>query len=199
MRISLFLLPLILLPSSAWAQAKPGTVLANGKVTINDKAVEHSGNIFAGETLKTASNGAASITSEGALAAVGNSTSLIYGDNAVNVECGRVQVVTLKGFTVQVHKITASAGSGLTKFEVTQNARRLSIHDLEGQLEIQDGDQRSTLNPGEKRDFQSPAACAAAADPISPLVPATIFGASTFPIWLDYDNFKGRPITPVKP
>jgi len=198
MPIILLCVLLVLLPLPASAQSKPGTVLATGKVTINGKAVEHSGNIFAGETLKTASNGAASITSEGALAAVGNSTSLLYGDNSVNLECGRVQVVTLKGFSVQVHKITASAaaGSALSKFEVSQSARQLSIHDLEGQLDINDGHERRTLNPGEKRDFQSPAPCAAA-DPISPLVPATIFGASTFPIWLDYG--KGRPITPVKP
>src|SRR5207248_8515624 len=131
---------LVLRPRPASAQSKPGSVLATGKVTINGKAVEHSGNIFAGETLKTASNGAASITSEGALASVGNSTSLLYGDNSVNVECGRVQVVTLKGFSVQVQKITASAaGSALSKFEVSQSARQLSIHDIEGQLDINDG------------------------------------------------------------
>lgn len=189
---------LVLLPLAASAQSKAGAVLATGKVTINGKAVEHSGNIFAGETLKTASNGAASITSEGALATVGNSTSLLYGDNSVNLECGRVQVATLKGFSVQVHKITASAaaGSALTKFEVSQSARLLSVHDLEGQLEISDGHQSSTLSPGEKRDFQSPAPCAAIY-PIAPLLQGTIFGASTFPIWLDYG--KGQPITPVKP
>ena len=158
MPIILLCVLLLFLPLPASAQSKPGTVLATGKVTINGKAVEHSGNIFAGETLKTASNGAASITSEGALASVGNSTSLLYGDNSVNVECGRVQVVTLKGFSVQVQKITASAaGSALSKFEVSQSARQLSIHDIEGQLDINDGHERRTLNPGEKRDFQSPA------------------------------------------
>lgn len=199
MPIILLCVLLLALPLGASAESKAGAVVATGKVTINGKAVEHSGNIFAGETLKTASDGAASITSEGALAAVGSSTSLLYGNNSVNLDCGRVQVATLKGFSVQVHKITASAaaGSALSKFEVSQSARLLSIHDLEGQLEVSDGQERSILNPGEKRDFQSPTACAAFI-PVGPLVQGTIFGASTIPIWLDYGG-KGRPITPVKP
>jgi len=195
MRNILLCVVAILLPTFALTQAKPGIVIVRGKVSINGKAVQHSDNIFPGETLKTGSNGAASITGEGVNASVGNSASLVYGNNSVNLDCGRVQVATLKGFTVEVHSITASpTASGLTKFEVSQNPRVLSIHALEGPIAIGDGQQRSTLNPGEKRDFQRGAPCAVAA-PMSPLVPATIFGASTFPIWLTY----GRSITPSKP
>lgn len=185
-----------------WASAtfNSGTVLARGDVTIDGKRVDNSGSIFSGEVLKTGANGAASITTDGVVASAGSRVELVFGSNQVNMECGWLNVVTVKQFAVQIHDITVTPKtSNETKYEIRQSARVLSIHDFEGEVEVNDGKEKTMLEPGQTRTFDRHAACVLG---VSPWVPAAIFGASTWPIWLDRNQVSPqnrRPITPAIP
>ena len=198
MRIILICGFLLLGESFAWAQANAGNVIVTGNVTIDGKAVQHSGNIFFGEDLKTG-DGAATITSDGVVASMGSHVSVLYGKNLVDMECGWVDVATVKDFAVRVHDITATpSGGGMTKYEVKQNARQLSIHDFQGRVQVDDGKEKTLLNPGDTRTFERAARCAVPAG-YAPWVAGGLFVASTSPIWADLSPHNRHEMTPTKP
>lgn len=188
---------------SPLAQTKAASVKAVGDVTIDGKPARGLGNIFSGETLKT-HEGAASIFTDGILASAGSHVSILYGGELIDMECGWVNVKTIHPFAVRVHDITVSpskqeGGSKpdvWTEYEINQNAHALSIRDIQGQVDVNDGKQVVRLGPGDKRTFDRAAPCVAGVA-YGPWVAGALFGASTFPIWEDLHD--RHHISPAKP
>jgi hypothetical protein len=197
--LSMLVVLVVLASSIAFSAGQAGSVLISGRITIDGKAMERSGNIFAGEKMNTTEDGAAAITGEGTLTSVEGRTKLTYQDRYLDLECGVVQVATVVGYAVHAHGVTATPSSPQAKFEVRQGHRELTIRSLEGLLSVTDGQNPTVLKPTEFKKYSKDASCPLV---VAPWVLGSIFAASTTPIWFA-DGQSGNPernnISPFEP
>jgi len=184
-----------------YGQARGGSVVATGNVKVDGKEVVRSGNIFPGEKLETGAQSAASITNNGAVSSVQGKAAVTYYERYLEMDCGRVNVTTVSGFAVHVSDVIAAPAEQQARFEVVQGSGRIRIQALDGRLSVSRGQDQSSLNPGEAKEFASKAACLI--PPAIPWTQAFLFSASTIPIWLNPTTSPPTPpqhgITEMRP
>jgi ferric-dicitrate binding protein FerR (iron transport regulator) len=123
-------------------------------------------------------------------------------DNHLDLDCGRVRVVTLSKFAVHVHDtVVTPLDSGKTTFEVAQGTRKVDIKAMQGKIEIARNKTTSTLLPGQIREIEDEAACRALA--AFDWKPIPLWGAGVVPFYFlggDGDDHQGGgDISPFQP
>src|SRR5438067_1862770 len=79
-----------------------------GTVRVNGKGIAQSSVLLSGDKLEDGTNSAAYITSSKTQVTAAARTSLQYHESSLELFCGDVQVMTLRGFAVNVGQVTVS-------------------------------------------------------------------------------------------
>lgn len=139
---------LVVFPAIALAQAG-GTLRSTGNVTVNGKPVPPSSTVFSGDHIQTGMDATATITTDGSTVLVAGGSSIILGDNVIDLACGTAMVTTVRGMTVRVNGITITPSTPNAKFEVAQGGHALSIAAHEGSISVQDGHGSTAMQQGQ--------------------------------------------------
>lgn len=140
---------LVVFPAVASAAQPGGTLRYTGNVTVNGKGVPQSSTVFNGDHIQTGADATATLTTDGTTTLIAGASSLILGENVLDLSCGTVMVTTVRGMTVRVNGITITPTTPTAKFEVAQGGHALSIAAHDGSITIQDGHGATTLQPGQ--------------------------------------------------
>jgi hypothetical protein len=153
----------VVVPVSQLAAETGAAMLqAQGKVTVNGKpAGPNSVTIFPGDQIATDADSAATITSQGSLMMLGANSALKFGESAIDVGCGALTMST-SGRHVSAHvgNLTVDPAADSSKFEISRVGGKLQIGARDGNLLIDDGKQKATLEAGKAMSFDSPGECA---------------------------------------
>jgi hypothetical protein len=140
------------LPASLMAaDSGAGMVRPYGAAWLNGTSVEQSSTIFPGDLVQTSSNSALKISSSGSSVTVLSDSLVKFEGSAVQVEHGRVKLVTSKSMVARAGIVTATPVSGdRTEFSLTDVDGTVLIVALKGDLQISDGTQTTTLPQGQQ-------------------------------------------------
>ena len=147
---------LIVFPASVLAAPFGGNLRSTGNVTVDGKPVPQSTTVFAGDHIQTGADATATLTTDGSTVLIAGGSSVMLGDNVLDISCGTAMVTTTKGMTVRVNGTSVSPSTPTAKFEVAQGGRALSIATYEGSINIQDGHGTTALNAGQTISRESP-------------------------------------------
>jgi hypothetical protein len=155
----------VLLPMSMMAaDVTRGMLHARGAVTLNGNKAPASSAVFAGDTLRTAADAAASISARGSQILLAANTSAVLGDNALQLDSGSAVVTTSTGMTAGVRDLTIGpAKDDTARYLIEQAEGRVKIAALEGGLAIRNGSETTTLAAGRVLTFEPPTTTAAPA------------------------------------
>ena len=145
---------LVVFPAIALAQAG-GTLRSTGNVMVNGKPVPPSSTVFSGDRVQTGMDATATMTTDGSTVLVAGGSSIILGDNVIDLACGTAMVTTVRGMTVRVNGITITPSTPSAKFEVAQGGHALSISAHEGSISVQDGHGSTTMQQGQTSTRES--------------------------------------------
>ena len=145
---------LVVFPAVALGQAG-ATLRSTGSVQVNGKPVPASSTVFTGDRVQTGLDATGTLTEDGSTVLLAGGTSMILGDNVIDLACGTAMVTTVKGMVVRVNGITITPTAPSAKFEVAQGGHALSISDHEGSLSIQDGHGSTSMSPGQTTTRES--------------------------------------------
>lgn len=147
---------LIVFPATVLAAPFGGNLRSTGSVTVDGKPVPQSSTVFAGDHIQTGADATATLTTDGSTVLIAGGSSVILGDNVLDVSCGTAMVTTVKGMTVRVNGTTVTPTTPSAKFEVAQGGHALSIAAHEGAISVQDGHKSTTLQAGQTSTLESP-------------------------------------------
>ena len=152
---------IVALPSMMLFADAGALMRSSGGVNVDGKPAPSSLALFAGDTVSTAAHGVATITVAGSVLTLSPGTSLTYGTNTVQVECGRLAVTSLQpGFTAKVRNLQVSPASEDTTYEISHSSGKLIIDVRAGSALVEDGQQKMTLIAGKEMTLASPGECA---------------------------------------
>lgn len=146
---------LVVLPASLLAAPFGGNLRSTGNVTVDGKPVPQSTTVFAGDHIQTGPDATATLTTDGSTILIAGGSSLMLGDNVLDLSCGSAMVTTAKGMVVRVNGITVTPSTPTAKFEVAQGGHALSIAAHDGSINIQDGHGTTTLKQGQTVTLES--------------------------------------------
>jgi hypothetical protein len=146
---------LVVFPATVLAAGAGGTLHSTGNVMVDGKPVPPSTTVFSGDRVQTGADATATLTTDGSTVLIAGGSSIILGDNVIDLACGTAMVTTLKGMTVRVNGITITPATPSAKFEVAQGGHALSISDQEGSISVQDGHGGTTMQPGQTSTRES--------------------------------------------
>jgi hypothetical protein len=137
------------------AAPQGATLRSTGSVMVDGKPVPPTSTVFSGDRVQTGADATATLTTDGSTVLIAGGSSIILGDNVLDLSCGTAMVTTTRGMTVRVNGITVTPTTPSAKFEVGQGGHALSISSHEGSLSIQDGHGTTTMQPGQTSTRES--------------------------------------------
>jgi hypothetical protein len=154
----------VLLPVSMMAaDVTTGMLHVRGAVTLNGNKAPATSAVFAGDTLRTGADAAASISARGSQILLAANSAATMGDNALQLNSGSALITTSTGTTAGVRDLTiAPAKDETARYYIEQAEGRVKIAALEGGLAIRNGSDTTTLAAGRVMTF-APATTAPAA------------------------------------
>jgi len=152
---------IVLLPGIVLFADAGALMHSSGGVNVDGKSAPSSLALFAGDKVSTAAHGVATITAAGSILTLSPGTSLTYGTNTVQMECGRLAVTSLQpGFTAKVSNLLVSPASEDTTYSISHGSGKLMIEVRAGSALVDDGQQKMTLVAGKEMSLPSPENCA---------------------------------------
>jgi len=143
----------ILLPAAmVMADAPPVTLSATGPVVVNGKDTSAFTAIFSGDKLQTLESSTARIVTRGSMVELGARSSVVYGNNSVNIDSGTALVNTSAGMSVRTHQMTVAPMTkqgDRVKFLVTRREGETKIAALTGNVTVSYGENTLLLRAGE--------------------------------------------------
>src|SRR5436305_10966102 len=88
-------------PIALLAEVAPGILNVQGSANVNGTPIAQLGNIFPGDRLQTMAGSSAIITADSYSVTVPENSSLVYGDNTLDLGCGGATVSTMRGTEVR--------------------------------------------------------------------------------------------------
>jgi hypothetical protein len=133
---------------------------SSGGVNVDGKPAPSSVALFAGDKISTAAHGVGTITASGSILTLSPGTSLTYGSNSVEMECGRLAVTALqRGLTAKVRNLQITPAADDATYEIAHASGKLMIDVRAGSAIVDDGQQKMTLPAGKEMSFDSPGEC----------------------------------------
>jgi len=159
----------VLMPVSMLAaDVTRGMLHARGAVTLNGAKAPASSAVFAGDSLRTGADAAASISARGTQIMLAANTSAVLGDNALRLDSGSAVVTTSTGMTAGVRELSVGpAKDDTARYYIERAEGRVKIAALEGGLAIRNGSETTMLAAGRSMTVEPPAAAPAPAKPAS--------------------------------
>jgi hypothetical protein len=135
--------------SAMWADTGAAMLYSNGSALVNGQKVERTSAVFAGDRVEAPTGSNVALTMPGSTVMAPANTSLVVGDNRVDVLCGSALVATRKGLAVQVSNLTITPAEAEARYEINHSATYLVVAAREGTLRITDGSRAMVLEVGE--------------------------------------------------
>src|SRR5437588_4889421 len=88
-------------PFTLLAEVAPGILNGQGSANVNGTPIAQHGNIFPGDRLQTMAGSSANITADSYTVTIPENSSLVYGDNKLDLGCGGATVSTMRGTEVR--------------------------------------------------------------------------------------------------
>ena len=163
----------VLLPAATMsAETHAAMMYATNAVALNGLAAERSSAIFSGDTIRTQSDGAVTITTQGSSVVVGPSSLLVYQGDAVRLGSGLTMVTTEKRMKTQVQKLLVTpAAEGRSSYRVVRDNGKVLIAALHGSVRISDGSSEKMVAEGTATTVADP-------EPLPQATPGTTGGSS---------------------
>lgn len=151
-RKSLCWMMIAIFPSSLLAaDAGAAMLYAKGDAWVNGTTVPRSSAIFPGDLVQTKPDSIVNINAAGSNVMILSDSMVKFEGNAVSIEHGTVTVATSKGMATHVGEVTVSpASANWTEFEVTDVNGTVQIMARKGDVNINDGQQTTTLAQGQQ-------------------------------------------------
>ena len=158
-------------PFAALADVTPGILNVQGSANVNGSPVAQHGNIFPGDRLQTMAGSNANITGDSFSVTIPENSSLVYGDNKLDLGCGGATVTTMRGTEVRAVGLVIKPVGVTAKFSVFNNSQGLTINPSQGSVTIDDGKgQPVTVQQGQSYTRQVNSGC----NPIEAKAPGSV-------------------------
>jgi hypothetical protein len=130
---------LFAVPVSLTAQAVPAILNVQGSANVNGTPVPGHGNLFPGDRLQTMAGASASVTGDAMSVTIPENSSVVFGDNKLDLSCGGATVSTTKGTEIRSVGLVIKPASNTAKFSVFNNSEGLTIAPTQGSVTVDDG------------------------------------------------------------
>jgi len=130
---------LLCVPIALTAQAVPAILNVQGSANVNGNPVPGHGNIFPGDRLQTMAGASATLTADGMSANVPENSSIVFGDNKLDLACGGATISTAKGTLIRSVGLVIRPATDTAKYSVFNSAEGLTIAPAEGSVTVDDG------------------------------------------------------------
>lgn len=162
---------LLCVPVALIAQTVPAILNVQGSANVNGTPVAQHGNLFPGDRLQTMAGSSANITGDSYTVSIFENSSLVYGDNKLDLGCGGVTVTTLRGTEVRAVGLVIKPVGVSAKFAVFNNSQGLTINPSQGSVTVDDGKgQPITVQQGQSFTRHLNSGCS----PIEPKAPGAV-------------------------
>jgi hypothetical protein len=136
-------------------EAAPNPALAmlnvSGKVQVNGSAIPRSTALFSGDLIQTQSDSVANITVVGSSVLIRPNTLIEFQRDGVEIGQGGVVIATSRGMIARAYGLTISPGTETpSKFEVAENGDSVLVAAQQGNVNISDGKESSTVPEGQQ-------------------------------------------------
>lgn len=121
------------------AQSVPAILNVQGSANVNGNPVPGHGNIFPGDRLQTMAGASATITGAGLSVGVPENSSIVFGDNKIDLACGGATVSTTKGTLIRSVGLVIKPTTDVAKFAVFNSQDGLTIAPSQGSVTVDDG------------------------------------------------------------
>lgn len=140
----------LLLPMASLAADGPALLSGNGVVKVNGRDVPQSSVAYSGDTIATAENATATLTTAGTVVGLTPNSSVIYKDHILQMVSGRVEVTTGKpGIEAHLDRLTITPATSEARFQMRETDQTLILAALHGALLVTDGERSMVLSEGE--------------------------------------------------
>jgi hypothetical protein len=126
-------------PIALFAEVAPGILNVQGSANVNGTPVAQHGNIFPGDRLQTMGGSSANITGDSFSLTIPENSSVVYGDNKLDLGCGGTTVTTMRGTEVRAVGLVVKPVGVTAKFSVFNNSQGLTINPSQGSVTVDDG------------------------------------------------------------
>src|SRR5438270_13788238 len=126
-------------PIALLAEVAPGILNVQGSANVNGTPIAQHGNIFPGDRLQTMAASNANITGDSFSVTIPENSSVVYGDNKLDLGCGGVNVTTMRGTEVRAVGLVIKPVGVTAKFGVFNNSQGLTINPTQGAVTVDDG------------------------------------------------------------
>lgn len=159
------------LPFTLLGEVAPGILSVQGSANVNGTPVAQHGNIFPGDRLQTMNGSTANITADSFSVSIPENSSVVFGDNKLDLGCGGTTVTTLRGTEVRAVGLVIKPVGVSAKFSVFNNSQGLTINPSQGAVTIDDGKgQPITVEQAQSYTRHVNSGCA----PIEPKAPGAV-------------------------
>jgi hypothetical protein len=121
------------------AQAVPVILNVQGSANVNGNPVPGHGNLFPGDRLQTMAGAGATVTADGMSANISENSSIVFGDNKLDLACGGATISTMKGTIVRSVGLVIRPVTNTAKYSVFNTSEGLTIAPAEGSVTVDDG------------------------------------------------------------
>jgi hypothetical protein len=121
------------------AQAVPAILNVQGSANVNGNPVPGHGNLFPGDRLQTMAGSSATVTADGMSVNIPENSSIVFGDNKLDLSCGGATVSTIKGTLIRSVGLVIKPVTNAAKFSVFNTQDGLTIAPAEGSVTVDDG------------------------------------------------------------
>lgn len=126
-------------PMALTALPVPAILNVQGSANVNGNPVSGQGNLFPGDRLQTMRGASANVTGDGMSVNVAENSSIVFGDNKLDLACGGATVSTIKGTQIRSVGLVTKPVTDVAKFAVFNSAEGLTIAPSEGSVTVDDG------------------------------------------------------------
>jgi hypothetical protein len=130
----LFCVPMVLT-----AEGVPAILNVQGSANVNGTPVPGHGNLFPGDRLQTMAGSSATVTGDSMSVSIPENSSVVFGDNKLDLACGGATVSTMKGGEIRSVGLVIKPVTNAAKFSVFNNAEGLTISPSQGSVTVDDG------------------------------------------------------------
>jgi hypothetical protein len=129
----------ICVPLALTAQAVPAILNVQGSANVNGSPVQAHGNLFPGDRLQTMAASSATVTGDSMNVSITENSSVVFGDNKLDLSCGGATVSTMKGSQIRSVGLVIKPVTNTAKFSVFNTEEGLTIAPSEGSVTVDDG------------------------------------------------------------
>jgi hypothetical protein len=123
---------------------------SSGSVALNGAGVPTTTAIFSGDTVRTASGSALTISAPGSTILLPQNSQLTYKGNSVDLSGGKATVTTTKGMSVAADRYLIQPGAnGTGQYEIEKSGESLLVHASKGTITIKSSGKVVTLTEGQ--------------------------------------------------